>query len=199
MCGFSVMTQRLKIVGISMLILIVLPTTIFGKSSFDEDGPVFEGKVLVEEVKHSTGIPGLRATFVIHSTREAIWKALTDYVNFRKIFDGIDKMEVSNQDKTGVTIEFWISVLFFEFNYVLQKTYERPGRELSWIRVSGDLKDIRGRWLIEDTSKENIYIVKYESYIDVGNFVFNAGARFFARNKAKSMAIRLRKWVEAHQ
>lgn len=195
----SVATQRLKIVGIWMLFVIALQTTVFGQSSFDVDNPIFEGEVLIEGVKHSTGIPGLRATFVIHSTREAIWYALTDYVNFVKIFDGIDKIDVKNQDETGVTIEFWIDTLITDSNYVLRRTYDRPGRELSWKRVSGDLKDIRGRWLIEDTDKENFYIVKYESYIDVGNYPITAIVRFFAMNKAKSMAIRLRKWIETHQ
>jgi hypothetical protein len=164
----------------------------------DADNPVFDGEVLVEEIKHPTGIPGLRATFVVHAKREAIWAALTDYVNFTKIFDGIDKMKVTEQDDKGVTIEFWVDSII-DLHYVLRRTYDSPGKELSWKRISGDLDDIVGRWLIQDTDKENVFIVKYESYVDVGNFIFTFFTRLVAMNKAHSMAIKLRKWIESHQ
>ena len=177
----------------------LLPARVNANVAYDANNPIFKGKVLVEEVKHPTGIPGLRATFVVHSTRDAIWKALTDYVDFTKIFDGIDKMKVQEQDNTGATIEFWADAIIFNIHSVMRRTYDKPGRELSWKRVSGDMKDIRGRWVIEDTDRKNIFVVKYESYVDVGFYIATAIARSVAMNKAESMAVRLRKWIEAHQ
>jgi len=155
-----------------------------------------KNNVAIEEIKHSSGIPGLRATFTVNASRDDIWNVLVDYDNFQKIFDGIDKIKVVSQDGTGAIVEFWIDAVIIDLNYVLRREYAEVGKRISWKRISGDLDEITGSWVISNGDKPDSYFVEYESYIDVGNFVITWIARLIAKRKARAMAVKLKSWIE---
>ena len=197
-CNFCTNVHFFLISLITVVVFVFMGSG-FCNEKFENDHPIFEGEIIVEMVKHSTGIPGLRASFIVTASREAIWDVLTDYTDFRKIFDGIDKMAVIEQDDMGATLEFWIDAVVTELHYVLRRKYVIEAEEISWKRLSGDLEEITGRWLIQNTNKNNVYIIVYESYVDLGNFIITSIARFIAVRKAKSMAQKLRSWIESSQ
>jgi ribosome-associated toxin RatA of RatAB toxin-antitoxin module len=190
---------RFFLISLITVVVFVFMESGFCNEKFKNDHPIFEGEIIVEMVTHSSGMPGLRASFIVTASRETIWDVLTDYTNYRKIFDGIDKMAVIEQDDKGATLEFWIDAVVIELHYVLRRKYVIEGEELSWKRLSGDLEEITGRWLIQNTNKNNVYIIVFESYVDVGNFIITSIARFIAVRKAKSMAQKLRSWIESSQ
>ena len=159
---------------------------------------LFAGEVLVEAVDSNDAIPGVRAAFVVNADSDAIWAALIDYENFTDIFKEMDKVHVLEQDREGATVEFWLSIFMVQYHYVLFREYEIPRRKLTWRRVSGDLDRIEGAWEILQTPHAGAQLVIYESYVDPGGVVPPALVRWRSLGKARDMAKRLRKWIEAH-
>lgn len=154
------------------------------------------GDVIVESISGANDVPGVRVTFAVKASRENIWATLVDYDNFQKIFVGINRMRVVSHDNEGAQIEFWIDAVLKNLNYILYRDYAQPGYRLTWVRVSGDLKDIHGSWEIQDTVDPEKLLLVYESYVDVGTWVISKFVQLGAQNRARDMAYRLRVWVE---
>ena len=159
---------------------------------------LFSGEVLVEAVDSSDRLPGVRASFVVDAQPEAIWAALIDYENFTDIFKEMDKVHVLERDRDGAKVEFWLSLFWKQYHYVLYRHYESPGRKLTWQRVSGDLERIEGSWEIQQTPRASAQVVIYESYVDPGGLVPPAFVRWRSMGKARDMAKRLREWIVDH-
>jgi uncharacterized membrane protein len=157
---------------------------------------VLEGEVIVETVQPRGGIPGVQAMFAVAAPRERIWKTLLDYDNFTKIFKGIEKMRVLENTPAGAQIEFWIDAAFKKYHYVLSRHYDDPGRRLTWTRLSGDLKRIEGSWEIRDTPHPGVYLLIYESYVEMTDGPPGMMLRLAALARTRNMAERLRNWIE---
>lgn len=155
-----------------------------------------KGKVVVDSIKDSNGIPGVRATFIIKAKREIIWQTLVDYDNFKDIFEGIDEMKVLNNNSSGAKVEFWVDAVLKNLHYILDRKYEKPGYKITWKKISGDLKDIHGSWQIVDTEDSTAKLLVYESYVDIGFKVVTWMIQQGAMGKAEEMAYRLREWIE---
>jgi len=133
---------------------------------------------------------------VVSASRQKIWQALLDYDNFTKIFTGIDKLQVLEEDQNGALVAFWIDAVVKKLHYVLSRKYTQEGVLIEWNRVSGDLKLIQGSWRIERTAVPNKKLLIYESYVDIGYSVVTWAIRQGAKMKARKMAYRLREWLE---
>ena len=160
---------------------------------------LLSGEVIVDSVENSAGVLGVRAQFVITAPRQKIWQTLLDYKNFTKIFEGLDKLQVLEENKSGAYVEFWIDAVLKKLHYVLYRKYSVEGVRLDWNRVSGDLKTIQGSWHIKETTVPNKKLVIYESYVDIGYSVITWVVRLGAKAKAKKMAYGLRQWLEQSQ
>src|SRR5690349_1172062 len=88
------------------------------------------GEVVVEQVQHPDGFPGLRASFTVTAPRERIWAVLLDYANFPKLFPDIQDMHVLAQDQYGAQVEYWVNAVVTHYHYVLYRRYVEPGRRL---------------------------------------------------------------------
>ena len=153
--------------------------------------------VTVEEKTHASGMPGLRATFIVEASKDDIWNTLVDYANFREIFDGIDEIRVVSEDDSGAMVEFWIDAVIMDLTYLLRREYSSTRDKITWKRISGDLEEITGSWTISGRAGQGSYTVVYESYVDVGNFIITSVARFFAKRRAREMAVKLKAWIES--
>ena len=192
--------KRLHYAAASATLLALLLCLACGKPLRADPGIAWEallqGQVNVESISNKHGLPGLRAQFTVKASRDAIWLALLDYDNFPKIFDGINKMQVLEQSATGARVEFWVDAKIKELHYILYRDYVHPGYKLSWYKTEGDLGQITGSWEISDTPYNNVYLIQYESFVDVGNTIATHVIRYFAKQRAQDMATRLRQWVE---
>jgi len=157
---------------------------------------LFAGDVVVEAVQRPDGIPGLRASFTVAAPRERIWAGLRDYASCPKIVPDIHDMRVLTHDPHGAQVEYWVNAVVSKYHYVLYRHYDEPGRRVTWTRVAGDLKRMEGSWEIRDTSRSDIQLLVYESYIDIGGVVPKALVRMEAMRKAREMGERLRNWIE---
>ncbi len=186
----------MRMVWIS-LVSLVLTLSFSAALATDLDrGALERGEVIVEEVRSTSGIPGVRASFVVLASRETIWATLLDYDNFPKFFKGIDRLVVLEQDVDGARVEFWINAVLVDLHYILYRHYVEPGHRLTWRRVSGDLKEIQGSWQIIDTDDPAKKLLIYASYVDIGFSPVTWIIRQGAKTKAEEMCHRLRQWLE---
>ncbi len=154
------------------------------------------GEIVVEAIRNSQGIRGVRTRFVVSASRQAIWKTLVDYENFPLFFRGIERMTVLTEDASGARIEFWADVVLRDLHYVLRRNYERPGYRLTWERESGDLERIEGSWSIVATGVAGKHLLIYESYVDIGFSAITYFIQHGAMTRAGEMADTLRNWIE---
>lgn len=161
-----------------------------------QEGAALErGEVIIEDVTAPDGVPGLRVSFLVEASREAIWSVLVDYENFTRVFRGVDRLKVLEEDGHGARVEFWVDAVLKDLHYVLYREYVEPGRRLTWRRVSGDLKRIHGSWEILDTDDPDRQLLVYESYVDIGFYPLTWLIREGAMDRAEKMAQRLRDWL----
>lgn len=182
------------------LILIILSTSDAQAQDAALDWEALnQGEVIIEEVTTESGIPGVRALFLVKAARETIWYTLLDYDNFPKFFEGIIRMKVLKQGQNGAHIEYWVDAVVMDLHYILYRNYAEPGYRLTWRRVAGDLKVIEGSWKILDTDDREKKLLIYESYVDIGFSLITWAIRQGAKRKAKKMGQRLRDWLENEQ
>jgi ribosome-associated toxin RatA of RatAB toxin-antitoxin module len=166
-------------------------TLVPGKGAFAEDA------LNIEDVTNDRGVKGLRATFQLNASREAIWNLLTDYDRFTETFTGIRSLEVISEDDRGARVRFKIKVAFLLFDYTLQRDYVRPYELITWHRTGGDFRHLSGSWGIIPGPTENIQQIIYESFVDVGFLVPTALVRDGAARELEQTVKRMRARLEA--
>jgi len=155
-----------------------------------------EESLNIEDVTNDRGVKGLRATFQLNASREAIWDLLTDYDRFTETFTGIRSLEVISEDARGARVRFKIKVAFLSFDYTLQRDYVRPYELLTWHRTNGDFRDLSGSWGILPGPAEGVQQVIYESFVDVGFLIPTALVRDGAANELEKTVTRMRARLE---
>lgn len=165
-------------------------TLVPGKGAFAEDA------LNIEDVTNDRGVKGLRATFQLNASREAIWNLLTDYDRFTETFTGIRSLEVISEDDQGARVRFKIKVAFLTFDYTLQRDYVRPYELITWRRTGGDFRDLSGSWGIIPGPVEGIQEIIYESFVDVGFLVPTALVRDGAARELEKTVTRMRARLE---
>ena len=148
--------------------------------------------IRIEDVTNEQGVKGLRATYQLAASREAIWDLLTNYDRFRETFNRIHNLEVINEDEQGAEVRFKIKVMFLSFDYTLQRDYLRPYELLTWHRTSGDFRQISGSWSILPGPGEGIHTVIFESFVDIGYLVPTALVRNRAATELENTVARIR-------
>jgi len=186
-----------SVLAITIVMVILLSSTNGHAADLDWKD-LLAGEVLVEAIDSSDGLPGVKASFVVKAEPEAIWATLIDYDNFTDIFKGMDKVRVLEQDQNGAKVEFWLSIFWNQYHYVLYRNYINPGRKMTWQRVSGDLERIEGVWEIQQTPRADAQLIVYESYVDPGDLIPTRLVRWRGMDKAHNMAIHLREWIVNH-
>lgn len=175
-------------------LLIVL--LLLGVTLFSGPGASADESLNIEDVTNDKGVKGLRATFQLNASREAIWDLLTDYDRFTETFTGIRSLEVISEDDQGARVRFKIKVAFLTFDYTLQRDYVRPYELITWRRTGGDFRDLSGSWGIIPGPVEGIQEIIYESFVDVGFLVPTALVRDGAARELEKTVTRMRARLE---
>jgi len=163
---------------------------------FSGRGAAAEEALNIEDVINDKGVKGLRATFQLNASREAIWDLLTDYDRFTETFTGIRSLKVISEDDQGARVRFKIKVTFLSFDYTLQRDYVRPYELITWHRTGGDFRHLSGSWGIIPGPAEGIQEVIYESFVDVGFLIPTALVRDGAARELEKTVTRMRARLE---
>jgi hypothetical protein len=114
------------------------------------------------------------AAVLIKATPEAIWRVITDCVQAPLFVPGLKHCRLLGAASDGSWEDFEQEVQYSWFlptlRFVFRAEYERP-RLVRFRRVSGDLKDEEGTWLLTPTPDGSATLVQYEVYVDPGFWV----------------------------
>jgi coenzyme Q-binding protein COQ10 len=135
------------------------------------------GEVIVQAV--STVDPSrprgeIRAAVRIQASPDAIWNVMTDCQQTPSFVPGLKRCRRIDGAPDGrwedIEHEVSYSWLLPSLRYVLRAEYDRPHR-IDFRRVSGDLKEETGAWLLTRTADGTATVVEYEVYVDPGFWI----------------------------
>jgi ribosome-associated toxin RatA of RatAB toxin-antitoxin module len=114
------------------------------------------------------------AAVLVNASPEAIWGVMTDCKQAPLFVPGLKRCSRIAGAADGSWEDFEQVVQYSWFlptvRYVLRATYDRP-RQIQFRRISGDLKDEEGSWLLTPTADGSATLVQYEVYVDPGFWV----------------------------
>ena len=135
------------------------------------------GEVVVSaprEVDPSHPRGEVRAAVLIKADPEAVWRVMTDCAQALKFVPGLRKCRVvqTAPDGTWADIEQEVrySWLLPVIHYVFRAQYDRPHR-IDFHRISGDLKQQQGTWVLTADASTGATLVEYEVYLEPGFWI----------------------------
>jgi uncharacterized protein YndB with AHSA1/START domain len=124
------------------------------------------------DAKHPHG--EVRAAVLIRAEPEAVWRVMTDCAQALTFVPGLKKCRTLQTAADGawadVEQEVRYSWLLPVVHYVFRADYDRPHR-IDFHRISGDLKEQRGSWVLSTAAGGGATLVEYEVYVDPGFWV----------------------------
>jgi ribosome-associated toxin RatA of RatAB toxin-antitoxin module len=157
----------------------LLPVVTAAQSSWLDDPGIQNrlsaGEVVVRVALEGNEVRGrIKAAIRINAQPEAIWNVMTDCERAPEFIPGLKRCRRIQVAPNGtwelIEREIKYSWLMPTVHDVLRADYQRP-RRIDFVRVSGDLKDEEGTWLLEDAPDASATIVEYELYVDPGFWI----------------------------
>jgi ribosome-associated toxin RatA of RatAB toxin-antitoxin module len=141
----------------------------------------------------------IRAAVRIKEPAEKIWSIVTDCRSALSFVPGLRQCRLlgSASDGSWQDVEHVVRVswLLPTVHYVFRCEYDRPHR-IDFHRVSGDLKQQEGTWLLTSTADGSATVVEYEVYVDPGFWVPRAFVAHSLRKEIPAVLTGLRACAE---
>jgi uncharacterized protein YndB with AHSA1/START domain len=116
----------------------------------------------------------VRAAVLIRARPEAIWNVMTDCRQTMSFVPGLKfcRRVDGAPDGRWADIEQEIRYSWFlpTVRYIFRADYDRP-RRIDFRRISGDLKEEEGTWVLTATADGAATVVEYEMYLDPGFWI----------------------------
>jgi uncharacterized protein YndB with AHSA1/START domain len=116
----------------------------------------------------------VRAAVLIRAGPEAIWSVMTDCRQTLTFVPGLRlcRRVDGAADGRWEDIEQEIRYAWYlpTVRYVVRADYDRP-RRIDFRRISGDLKEEEGTWVLSSTADGAATLVEYQMYLDPGFWV----------------------------
>jgi uncharacterized protein YndB with AHSA1/START domain len=166
--------------GMLACVLVLLQPAAAAQSEWVADPAIQErlaaGEVVVAagaiDPAHPRGL--VRAAVRIKAPPEAIWTIVTDCRQALSFIPGLRHCRRIDGAPDGswqdVEHEVRYSWLLPSVRYVFHAVYDRPHR-IDFHRISGDLKQEEGTWLLTRTADGAGTVVEYEVYVDPGFWI----------------------------
>lgn len=135
-------------------------------------GQVVVAAANVVDPEHPRG--HVSAAVRINSSPEAIWSVMTDCRQAPLFVPGLKGCRRIDGALDGSWEDFEHEVryswLLPTVRYVFRAQYDRPHR-IDTRRISGDLKDEEGTWLLTPAADASATVVEYDVYVDPGFWI----------------------------
>jgi hypothetical protein len=116
----------------------------------------------------------VRAAVRIEAPPEAVWAVMTDCAQATAFVPGLKRCHrvAAAADGRWEEIEHEVRYAWFlpAVRYVFRAEYDRP-RQIDFRRVSGDLKEEEGVWLLLASPDRTATVVQYDVYLDPGFWI----------------------------
>ena len=116
----------------------------------------------------------VRAAVLIRARPEVVWAVMTDCQQLVQFVPGLEQCRRVDGSADGRWEDFEQVVRYSWFlpavRYVFRADYDRPQR-VDFHRISGDLKEEQGRWLLTPTADGAATVVEHEMYVDPGFWI----------------------------
>jgi ribosome-associated toxin RatA of RatAB toxin-antitoxin module len=167
--------------------------------------PAIQHRLASGEVVVATAIePGrqrgrIRAAVRINAPPQTIWNVVTDCREAMSFVPGLKHCRLvdSAPDGSWQDVEHVVrySWLLPSVRYVFRAVYDRPHR-IDFHRISGDLKEEEGTWLLTQTPDGSGTVVQYEVYLDPGFWIPHSLVAHTLRKDIPAVLTGLRACVE---
>lgn len=147
----------------------------------------------IEEAE-DRGVKGLRATFTVDHPRNEVFALLNDLDQFTRIFPNVKSLKVLKTHGNTQDVLYKVDAVLSEAEYTLRRTHQEGEKAdvITWNRLSGSAKIIRGSWTLYDLPRQRTKVV-YQSYVDVSAVIPTSVVRDIAIGKTEEMIERIRK------
>lgn len=197
-----------KYSGIGVALGALLPIATWAQGSWVDDQTVQQqlaaGQIAVR-IAFDGDESGMRvnAAVRIKASPEAIWSVLTDCDHAASFIPGVKRCRRVKRAPDGtwelIEQESKYSWLMPSVTTVVQADYQRPQR-IEFRRVSGDLKNEDGTWLLEaapaGAASDNTTIVEYQLHVDPGFWIPRVLLRHSLRSELPAALTALRNRAE---
>lgn len=136
-----------------------------------------EGQVVVQaagSIDSAAPRGRVRAAVRIPASPESIWRVMTDCAQAPLYVPGLKRCRRIDAAADGswedIEHEVRYSRLLAPVRYVFRAQYQRPHR-MDFHRISGDLREESGTWLLTATPDGAATVVDYEVYLDPGFWI----------------------------
>ena len=165
-----------------------------------ELGRLAKGEVVVRvEPSDGQGNERVQAAILIDGPAEPIWKIINDCRQTTEFISGLKGCRVLQQDGSGDLIEhrMQISKLLPEVKYIFRAEYQRY-RRIDFKRMSGDLKEFEGSWVLEpiDRGKPQTLVI-YSIFLDAGLLLPQWAVQMILRQDLPEILLALRNRVSS--
>ena len=156
------------------------------------------GEILFADVVEESD-NGIEATFLLHNSAEQLWRILTDYENYDRNFENIEKIKIIEENSGGAVLELWISTVIKTFHYKVYRHHVKQHHKLTWRMISGDFKTNHGSWEMFETSDPNTSLIKYRCFVEIEGFMgqaFKSLTRPETLKRINRMVVKLKTQLE---
>jgi ribosome-associated toxin RatA of RatAB toxin-antitoxin module len=159
------------VIGSSVSIFAENETTLaFSKAQLSK---LKDGNILVD-VKRSEKQPKgmVNALVLIDAPPATIWKIMTDCPEAPTFVPGLKSCKVLETGKNWEIIRHDVKWIWFfpKISYVFRADY-KINRRIDFVRIKGDLREMRGSWHLLPLNGESQTVVNYEVYLDPSFFI----------------------------
>ena len=161
------------------------------------DDPRCRAKPTINEVRDEAGTRGIEVIFHVGVAPDPLLAILWDVANFGRLFPDIKETTVRRSSggdpPTVIELAYRVDAVMKEVRYTLRRELDPGAREITWREVSGDLKRVRGGWLVRPTDAPGVSLTTYRAFVDIGTYVPTWIVAKSAKRKAAEMVDRVRR------
>ncbi|MGD9308973.1 MAG: SRPBCC family protein, partial [Desulfosarcina sp.] len=114
----------------------------------------------------------VEATILIDAPASRIWSIMLDCSQIPTFVPGVEHCEVLDSGQNWEIIRHDVKWIWFfpQISYVFRARYQ-PNRQIDFVRIEGDLRDMQGRWQLTPMPDSAKTRVCYSVYVDPGFLV----------------------------
>lgn len=207
MGGFHIKRDFFRSAVFSLLVIgflwIAAPVSVQSASVLDENdlSRLKKGETLVGVKQSQNQNKGtVEATILIDTPAEPIWQIMTDCDAAPTFVPGLKACRVLDSGDDWQIIHHDVKWIWFlpEFSYVFRADYVR-NRQIDFIRIRGDLREMRGSWRLETINDGKETLVHYSVYLNPGFYIPQWVVRQSLKKNLPAVLIALRTKVQNTQ